>query len=272
MEMEEEEPLREWWGVPLEREDIDMLEALNRDLQPDFLEKKRLMLKPERGFGALFELEGVLVDTKELQRDAWLKLADEEQEQGNNYVFAAHERQLEKMLIMRNEQFIFEVLDWTGDPREIMSLVERKEEIFRDLLKEKGLELIPGAKQMLDILKDNEVPCALGSLQPRKSVEAIIEATGLQSYFKALVSGADFLRLKPSPHMYLTMAKEVERAPMFCCVFDHTPVGIEAARAGQMKCVVVSSTHPPYALTGADVIVDRLDELSVLLFKRIFVY
>jgi beta-phosphoglucomutase-like phosphatase (HAD superfamily) len=46
-------------------------------------------------------------------------------------------------------------------------------------------------------------------------------------------------------------------------VFEDAHVGIEAGHRAGMKVVGVATTHPASALTGADRIVHRLDELTV---------
>jgi len=55
-----------------------------------------------------------------------------------------------------------------------------------------------------------------------------------------------------------------------CVVFEDALVGLEAARAGGMKAVGVATTHPPESLTGADLVVRRLDELGVDALARLF--
>ena len=51
--------------------------------------------------------------------------------------------------------------------------------------------------------------------------------------------------------------------PNRCVVFEDAHVGIEAARAAGMKVIAVTTTHPREELTKADLVVERLDELTV---------
>ena len=65
-------------------------------------------------------------------------------------------------------------------------------------------------------------------------------------------------------------ARQLGVPPQRCVVFEDALVGLEAARAGGMKAVGVATTHPPESLTGADLVVRRLDELSVAAREQLF--
>ena len=68
---------------------------------------------------------------------------------------------------------------------------------------------------------------------------------------------------KPDPRVFLLAAEKIGVPPARCVVFEDALVGLEAARAGGMRSVGVATTHPPEKLTGADLVVRRLDELAV---------
>jgi beta-phosphoglucomutase-like phosphatase (HAD superfamily) len=53
-------------------------------------------------------------------------------------------------------------------------------------------------------------------------------------------------------------------------VFEDAFVGIQAAKAGGMKIIAVTTTHPAPELTEADLVVDRLDALSITQLKTLF--
>eukprot|EP00276_Gloeochaete_wittrockiana_P007032 CAMPEP_0184647114 /NCGR_PEP_ID=MMETSP0308-20130426/4020_1 /TAXON_ID=38269 /ORGANISM="Gloeochaete witrockiana, Strain SAG 46.84" /LENGTH=293 /DNA_ID=CAMNT_0027077857 /DNA_START=283 /DNA_END=1164 /DNA_ORIENTATION=- len=269
--LDEELEYREWWGGNVDREDIDLRDELNAKYQPDYLEARRFQMKPERAFGALFELEGVLVRTMTAHEQSWRQLAEEEKYP--NYIVPTEWRRgdYEKLVTIRNEQFIYEVLAWTRDPYEIMRLSKRKDEIYGDILEKHGIEKTPGALHLLQLLKEAEVPCAVGALVHHSTVDKVLELAGMNSYFQSVVGAEDFLRPKPSPHMFLVMAEGIARPPVKCAVFEHSPIGIEAARAALMKVVCIGTSHTPYQLTGADVIVDNWNDFSVMNLKKMFV-
>jgi beta-phosphoglucomutase-like phosphatase (HAD superfamily) len=68
---------------------------------------------------------------------------------------------------------------------------------------------------------------------------------------------------KPHPEVFLRAAVSADRSPARCVVFEDAVVGIQAARAGGMRVVAVTTTSPAAALSGADLVVDRLDQLTL---------
>jgi beta-phosphoglucomutase-like phosphatase (HAD superfamily) len=52
-------------------------------------------------------------------------------------------------------------------------------------------------------------------------------------------------------------------------VFGNSNLTVEAAHDARMKCVAVASKHPVYELGAADMVVRRLDELSVVDLKNL---
>jgi beta-phosphoglucomutase-like phosphatase (HAD superfamily) len=85
---------------------------------------------------------------------------------------------------------------------------------------------------------------------------------GLKPYFAAIVSSEDVTRGKPDPEVFLTAARKINRDPARCVVFEDAHVGIEAAHAGGMRVVAVTTTHRPEELARADRVVSRMDELD----------
>lgn len=97
--------------------------------------------------------------------------------------------------------------------------------------------------------------------------DGVLTNTGeFHSFFDAVVSGAD-IPGKPDPAVFLNAARMIEVSPQRCVVIEDAIAGVEAAKRGGMKCVAVTTTNPPEALVRADIVVERLDRLSVQAFK-----
>ncbi len=207
-------------------------------------------------WGAIFDWDGVVIDSSKAHEESWERLAAEVGRTLPPDHFV-------KGFGRKNEFIIPELLEWTREPGEIHRLSLRKEELYRDVVRERGQTALPGVRIWLERLRDAGVPCAIGSSTHRANIDLILKLVGLAEFFQAIVTAEDVKQGKPDPEVFLTAAARIQRAPESCVVFEDAHVGIAAARAGHMRVVGVATTHPASALTEADIAVSRLDELVV---------
>jgi len=206
--------------------------------------------------GAVFDWDGVIVDSSVQHEKSWERLAEEE----NRPLPVGH---FQKSFGMKNERIIPGILGWTDEPAEVRRLSLRKEELFRVIVVESGLAPLPGVKTFLSRLADAGIPCVVGSSTHRLNIETALEMMGLRPYFRDLVTAEDVSHGKPDPEVFLTAAGRIDRKPERCIVFEDAHVGIAAGLAGGFQVVGVAGTHPRESLIGAHRVVDRLDELMV---------
>ena len=214
-------------------------------------------------WAAIFDWDGVIVDSSRAHEESWERLAAEEQR-------TLPARHFQRSFGMKNEKIIPELLRWTTDPREIRRLSLRKEALYREIIAEVGIAPLPGIRAFLDRLRRAAVPCAIASSTHRQNITATLDALGLAGRFAAIVSAEDVIHGKPDPEIFLLAAKTIGAAPARCVVFEDAHVGIQAARAAGMKVVGVATTHPANTLQDADRVVKRLDRLSLQELKGFF--
>ncbi|CAI9094058.1 OLC1v1029709C1 [Oldenlandia corymbosa var. corymbosa] len=225
------------------------------------------LLRQERmGCGwlaAIFEWEGVLIeDNPDLEKQAWLALSEEE---GKSPPPAFILRRIEGM---KNEQAISEVLCWSRDPVQLKRMASRKEEIYQAL--QGGVySFRPGSQEFVNVLMHYKIPMALVSTRPRETLDDAMVAIGIQGVFNVIITAEDVYRGKPDPEMFVYAAQSLQYIPERCIVFGNSNLTVEAAHDARMKCVAVASKHPVYELGAADLVVKRLDELSVVDLKNL---
>src|SRR3984957_7133939 len=64
---------------------------------------------------------------------------------------------------MKNEVIIPELLRWTTAPVEIRLLSLRKEAIYREIVRERGMTALAGVEPWLRTLRDEGIPCVIAS-------------------------------------------------------------------------------------------------------------
>lgn len=207
----------------------------------------------------LFDFDGVVIDSHEAHGRSWFALAAELGQEMSQETFHSTFGQ-------RNES-ILPFLGWAeeGDRERIQLLGDRKEDLYREILRAEGIEPLPGVVALLEDLKANGIPCAIGTSTPRANVECVLEITGLADYFQGIAASEDVSRGKPDPEVFLKAAGKLGVDPVTCVVIEDAQVGLRAAKAGEMKAVGVTTTHPAEALApeNPDRIVESLEEVSV---------
>jgi beta-phosphoglucomutase family hydrolase len=206
--------------------------------------------------GVLFDWDGVVIDASAQHEESWGRLAAEERRKLPDDHF-------KKGFGMKNEKIIPELLGWAKEEPEIRRLSLRKEALYRDIVRERGIEELPGVAEFLFRLRDAGVPFSVGSSTHRENIDTILSVLGFTGLFSGIVTAEDVKQGKPHPDVFLKAAEAIGRRPEKCVVFEDALVGIEAARAGGMKVVGVATTHPLGDLAAnVDRVVHRLDELS----------
>ena len=206
--------------------------------------------------GAIFDWDGVVIDSSSHHEESWERLAAETG-------FALPPDHFKKGFGMKNAFIIPKILNWTEAPDDVLRLSLRKEELYRDIVVERGIAPLRGVTGWLDELRRYGIPCAIGSSTERLNIDTILGVLGIGHYFSAIISADDVSHGKPDPEVFLTAAQRIEREPARCVVFEDALVGIEAAHRGGMKVIGVATTNPIEVIGTADLVVRRLDELSI---------
>ena len=205
-------------------------------------------------WGVLFDWDGVVIDSSAQHERAWELLAAETCLE----LPAGH---FLKGFGKKNE-VIIPALGWTADEGRIRFLSDRKEELYRQLVADEGVLILPGAVELLSALKAEGIPRAVGSSTPRENLDALFASTGLDAYFDQVVCGSDVVRGKPDPEVFLTGASRLGLSANRCIVIEDAFVGIEAARRASMKVVGVATTNELAALQGCDLAVASLEGVT----------
>lgn len=213
--------------------------------------------------GAIFDWDGVIVDSARQHLLSWERLAEE-------YDLHLPDGHFEESFGMRNEQIIPDLLEWTRDPQKIADLSRRKEEWFRHLVREDGLEPLSGVVGLLESLRQAGIPMAVGSSTSRANIACCLEILGIEDFFHALVTSEDVRLGKPDPEVFLLAADRLGADAAECVVFEDAPVGITAGKAGGMKVVGLTTTHPADHIADADRVVDLPGEITLSLLAGLF--
>jgi HAD superfamily hydrolase (TIGR01509 family) len=212
--------------------------------------------------GALFDWDGVVIDSSRQHEKSWEDLA---REAG----LPLPDNHFRRGFGMKNQVIIPEILGWTDDPGQIEDLGRRKEEIYRERVRRDGIAPLPGVLSLLEMLANRGVPCCVASSSPRANIDAVIEAIGAGAYFSGIVSAEDVSHGKPDPEVFLKSAATIGCYASDCVVFEDALVGIRAGQAAGSKVIAVATTHPLEELAAADLAVESLEQVDWHVFSSL---
>ncbi|WP_437291280.1 HAD family hydrolase [Sorangium sp. So ce406] len=207
----------------------------------------------------LWDLDGTLVDSSEHHFIAWREALAAE---GRAYDNADHDA----VFGMRNDDLLRRLIGPEIPEAEIARIADVKERHYRKLVAESGVEPLPGVRAWLSALPRSGFRMAIASSAPRENLDAILAATGLTGVFDAVISSEEVPHGKPHPAVFLRAAESVGAPPDRCVVVEDAPAGVLAGKRGGMKVIGVGPRH---AQLGADLSVERLDQLPEGAFDRL---
>jgi sugar-phosphatase len=187
----------------------------------------------------LFDMDGTLVDSREIVERLWLQWAAEHGLSAEAILAVAHGR--------RTLETIQLVAPHLATPEEAARLdaLEAQED---------GHETaVPGAVALLNALPPDR--WAVVTSAGRKLAAARLAAVGLPLP-RVLVGADDVVLGKPSPEGYLRAAGLFGVAPERCVVMEDTPAGAQAGRAAGARVVGLRTTFS--SVDGCDFLVPDL--------------
>jgi HAD superfamily hydrolase (TIGR01509 family) len=209
----------------------------------------------------LWDLDGTLVDS---ERYHWLAWRDTMAAEG---VPLTHSRFLETFGL-RNDAIVPQWIPGATAER-INQIAIAKEQLYRRLVREGGLEPLPGARHWTEQLARDGWQQAIASSAPRENVDVVLAVIGLAPCFQAIVSAEDVTLGKPDPQVFLTAAARLGSTPARSIVVEDASAGIEAARRAGMRSIGVRRNGSPLA---ADLAVSSLVDLTPDAFSSLIGY
>jgi len=203
----------------------------------------------------IFDLDGVIVDTAKYHYWAWKKLASE-------LHFEFTEKQNEKLKgvsRMDSLEILLKFGNLNLSNEEKIRLAEKKNNWYVEFISNiKSDDILPGAKEFLQIVKNKEIKTALGSVS--KNAMTILNKLGLTEYFDSIIDGNKVAHAKPNPEVFLLGAKELNVLPKNCVVFEDAEAGIEAAKNARMYSIGIGNSE---ILSGANFVINSLEKMKI---------
>ncbi len=183
----------------------------------------------------LFDLDGVLVDSRAVVERVWRTWAEERGLDAEPFLRVAHGRRIRETLRAVDPALATE--------REIRTL-DAAEAAAVD-----AMSAIAGARELVTGL----APDSWGIVTSggRALARRRLDLAGIP-HPSVFVTGEDVTRGKPEPEGYLLAARRLGYDAASCVVFEDAPPGVAAARAAGARVVALTTTHGADELSGAE--------------------
>jgi beta-phosphoglucomutase len=211
-----------------------------------------------RGYGVIFDMDGVLVDSYQAHLQSWRETARAWGRDMTEAQFARTFGRVSREIIAEH---------WGHDAlseADLQTFDHEKEAAYRRIVAS-NFPAMDGARELIAALHSAGFKLAVGSSGPPENVQLAIDRLQSASLFHALVTGRDVTRGKPDPQVFLVAAQRLGLEPGRCAVIEDAPVGIAAANAaGATSIAMLSTGHTREKTAAANplLIVNSLRELS----------
>ena len=116
---------------------------------------------------------------------------------------------------------------------------------FWQEIKENGLPIKTGVREILAFLKENGWNIGLASSSRYESVMNHLKRAEIADYFSVVVTGDMVEHSKPQPDIYLLACEKLGVRPEAAYAIEDSPNGIRAAHAAGMKPLMVPDMIEP---------------------------
>ena len=187
---------------------------------------------------ALFDLDGVIVDTAKFHFLAWKKIAknigyeltheDNEQLKG-----VSRQDSLNIILDLANVTINLEVFNHY--------LIQKNNDYLILIQSISPNDILPGILEALTFLKERGIKIGLGSAS--KNAKIILQKLQLMDYFEVIIDGNTVIKGKPDPEVFLKGCSALNVPKDRCIVFEDAFAGILAAKEAGMTAVALGDKN-----------------------------
>ncbi len=180
----------------------------------------------------LWDLDGTLADTEAVHFAAWQATMTAWQ---IDYSYAKFMESFGR----NNREILPTLLGQHATQDQIEAASAQKEDLYRELLRQQGLQLLPGVLDWLARFQAAGLRQVISSSGPMANIVASVEVLRVGDFFASLMSGARLPEGKPHPAIFLNSAAAVNVIPTACLVIEDSLAGIAAAQRAGMPSIAV---------------------------------
>lgn len=201
----------------------------------------------------LFDMDGVLIDAKDWHYDALNRAL------GHFGYTISRESHLSTFDGLPTRQKLKILTKSRGLPDGLHEFLNSLKQSYTMELSYQRCKPVFHHQYALSRLKNDKYLTAVCSNSVRKSVEAMMQLSGLSPYLDVMLSNEDVSKGKPDPEMYTKAMEALGVSPQECLILEDNDHGIEAALAsgGHLMEIAVPADVTYQAITARIAEIDQ---------------
>jgi beta-phosphoglucomutase len=202
---------------------------------------------------AIFDLDGVIVDTVPIHFHAWKSMFSD---YGKDFTFNDYKKKVDGIPRIDGCKAILTELS----DDEIQTASDKKQVYYLEYLQKEGIKVYTSTIDLIKSLQKYNIRVAV--ISSSKNLLMILEKAGIKDLFEVIISGNDITKGKPDPQVFLMAAQKLGVSPEDSLVFEDATLGVEAAKRAGMKCIGIDRDSHAELFRKADIIVHDLSEIG----------
>ena len=185
----------------------------------------------------VFDMDGLLIDTETLYRDAIQAAADAMGREMPMEFFAT-------LIGVPSARNLEQITNYYGAGFDVDGLLTEASRRFHATVDFENL-LKAGVRELIDYLDTQNIPRAVATSSPHEAVRRHLGETQLLHRFHSIIAQGDYAHGKPAPDPFLSAASALGVEPLDCLALEDSHNGVRAAHAAGMMTVMVPDLLQP---------------------------
>lgn len=216
--------------------------------------------------GIIFDMDGLMLDTEAIYCESNISTAPEFGLKGFDKAYYKKEIGLSEERAYQKYLTDFDYL-----PKEtIDEFFKASRQKVAEIFATSGAPLKPGIEELLDYLKEENIPCVVASSNTKETVERLLNKANLMRYFKGTISGDEVTHAKPNPEIVEVALRKLGTEANETLMLEDSLNGIRASFSAGVPVIMVPDLLEPSeeALEKAHSIKKDLFEVLTFIQER----